>query len=129
VDGDAKLSDFIRRLRSMKDLAAQAAREAAPLVEAAVRRQAADGQAPDGGAWAPTKDGRRAIPNAARAITAVAKGSAVQIVLAGVYVFHHYGKGLPERRIIPGQGAIPAPVVAALREGARRVFRRVAGGS
>lgn len=128
MDADAKLATFIQRLRDMKNVAADVARETAPLVERALRSSAAAGVDPDGTPWAATEKGKRALPNAASAIRAVARGSAVDVILAGVYVFHHFGKGMPERRLIPGRGAIPAPVVAALREGARRVFRRLAGG-
>lgn len=130
MDGDAKLSAFIDRLRSLKDLAARAAVHAAPLVEAAIRETAGSGLDPDGQPWTPTKGGTRPLANVARAIRVIPKGSAVIVGLAGHYVFHHFSKSksLPQRRVIPGAGAIPANVVRALREGARKAFRSTMGG-
>lgn len=128
---DETLTEFIRRLRALKGVAAIAAREAAPLVEDVVRSNASRGVDPEGQTWTPKKDGGRPLANVAGAIRTLAKGSMVQIGLTGHYVFHHFSKSktLPRRRVIPGEGRIPANVVAALREGARRAFLRVMGGA
>ena len=124
-----ELAAYAQRLRSLKTLAPAAAKEAAPLVADVVRTDAAAGTAPDGKAWPPKRDGGRALPNAASAITAVANGVAVIVKLVGPYIFHHYAKGKDQRRILPDSGAgIPPRIAAALRRATAEAFRRVMRG-
>lgn len=128
MSGDAELAAFVRRLRDLKSLASVAAQEAAPLVERTLRETASAGTDPDGKLWPPKRDGARALPNAANAITAVAKGAAVVVLLTGAYVYHHFSKGKDRRRIIPDGGSgVPSRVAGALRAAATRAFERVMG--
>jgi hypothetical protein len=128
MDGNAALSAFVERLRALRQLATETARAAAPLVERAARETAAAGTDPEGNRWAPTKDGRRPLANAAAAIRGVAVGSAVQLVVRGYHVFHHHGTArLPQRRILP-EGAIPKAIGEAVRAAARLTFTRTVGG-
>lgn len=131
MDADATLSAFIARLRSLPRLAEEVAREAAPLVERAARSNAERGLDPEGKPWAPTKDGKRPLQHAAEALTAKATGAIVELVLVGHHVVHHYGtKRMPARRIVPDAGAgVPKHLADAMREGARRVFGRLMGGT
>lgn len=123
---DAKLEAFAERLRALGKLAPEAAKEAAPLLAEAVQRTAAAGTSPDGQAWPTKRDGSRALPNAASAITAVATGLAIVVRLAGPYVFHHYAKSAFRRRILPDSGAgIPKDVLAVLQEAVKRTFNRL----
>lgn len=122
---DAALAAYAQRLRNLKTLAPAAAKEAAPLVGEIVRAEAAAGVDPNGQAWHPKKDGTRALPNAASAITAVAIGVAVIVRLTGAYVFHHYAKGAYRRRILPDSGAgVPPRIADALRTATAEAFRR-----
>lgn len=123
---DAALAAYAARLRNLKTLAPAAAREAAPLVEAVIRDEAAAGVDPDGRAWAPKKDGGRALPNAAGAIRAVANGVAVIVKLTGAYVYHHYSKSAAyRRRILPDSGAgVPPRIADALKRATAEAFRR-----
>lgn len=122
----AELGAFAGRLRELRTLVAETAKEAAPLVEAAVRETAAVGTDPDGKAWPTKRDGGRALPNVAGEIRAMARGAVVIVTLTGAYVFHHYSKGRDQRRVLPDGGAgIPPRIADAVREAQRRVFERI----
>lgn len=128
MSGDAALAAYAARLRSLQTTAVDAAKVAAPLIEEAAKAPAAAGTAPDGTAWQPKKDNRRALPNAASAIVAVANGTIVTIKLAGVYVFHHFAKPKYRRAIIPRSGeSIPQPIKAAIEKAFVQVVRSKMG--
>lgn len=128
MSGDAELAAFAQRLRRLGKLAPEAAKAAAPLVEAVAKETAAAGTTPQGEAWPAKRDGGRALPNAASAITAHANGLTVIVKLVGAYFFHHYSKGKDRRRVLPDSGGgIPPKVVAALREATKRTFERLIG--
>jgi hypothetical protein len=117
------------RLRRVGTMPAELAREAAPLVEQAVKATAAAGTTPDGEAWAPRKrDGGRALANAASAVSAAAVGASVRVTLTGVEVFHHLGAGVPKRKILPDGGAgVPPKIAEGCLVAARRVWARLMG--
>lgn len=123
----ADLDAFAKRLRGLKDLTSAAAREAAPLVEAAIKSTAAAGTDIDGRPWPPKKDGTRALPNVAAAISAAAVGTLVVARLVGPYVWHQYAKPDDRRRqILPDSGAgVPLRIAAALRAGVQLAFQRL----
>ncbi len=124
----ADLDAMIAKFRKLGKVAEDAARESAPLVEAALRRTAAAGTAPDGKAWAPKKDGTRALPDAPGAIHAASHGSVVQVRITGGYVLQNRLKGDARRQVIPDSGApLPPVVIEALTEGARRAFHKATG--
>jgi len=125
-DGDAALADFAARLRSLKTLPEDVARQAAPLIEEVVKENAAAGVTPDGKPWPTKKDGTRALPNAASAVTAKAVGALVVVKLVGAYVFHQLFKADDRRReILPEGGAgVPPRIAEKLREASRRAFTR-----
>lgn len=128
---DAALTDFIARVRTMgATIQDAAARESRPLVEAEAKRTAAAGTDPYGAAWAPKKDGTRAMPDTADAIrvttagssvvTKVLRGAAIQNRIASQGSGSRYG-----RTVIPsGDRPLSAGYVAALSEGAERAFRK-----
>lgn len=128
--GTAALDAMIRSLRGIRGIANEIAAEAAPLVQGVVRASAAAGRDLNGKPWPPKRDGTRALPDAASAVTAQALGSAVVVTLTGAYVYHDSAEGPDRRRILPDTGAgLPAPISDALTEAATRVFqRRMAGG-
>lgn len=131
---------FAARMRRMGELAPEIAKEAAPGILEAVRANVADGHAPDGEAWAPTKadkrrkrESREAIPGAAAALSVkVTKDNTVRVGVGAPYVFHNYGsvaRSLPKRQILPRTAdGMPAGVEAALNDAADRVFARKMGG-
>lgn len=127
MNGDAALDAMIAKIRAVGGLPGAAAHEAAPLVEAAVKKTAAAGTTPDGQPWKPTKDGGRPLVNAAAALSAKAIGTVVQVTLKGVEVIHNFGdKRNPKRQILPDGGAgIPKGIVDALVEGANRAFAKI----
>lgn len=128
----AELDAMIARLKALggPNVAVEVAREAAPLVDEAIKKTAGAGTDPDGKAWAPKKNGGRALEHAADHIKTSAVGVFVSVILSGVDVFHHKGQGhSPRRQVLPEAGSVPAGVTKALQEGARRVFERLAGGT
>lgn len=126
--GFAELDEMIRRIREMPELAREAAPEVAETLRAHLEQNIAAGRGPDGSAWQKTKDGRRALAGAAKALAVRVVGSMVLVVLSGHEVFHHYGtKRVPKREIIPS-GSLPADLGAAIKAGLVRRFRQRMGG-
>jgi hypothetical protein len=127
----SSLEAMIGSLRRMDKLDERAAQLAAPLVEAAIKATASAGTSPDGKAWAPTKAGGRAMPGAAKAVSAKALGNVVRVTLAGKEVFWHYGqRGAPPRPVIPLGGVEPPPVVrAAIDKAIAKAFDEITGGA
>lgn len=132
MDDLAKLDDLVANLRRIDAAGVAIAEEARPAILEEARRTAAAGTAPDGTPWAPTKDGRKALPNAASAISAVVSGSTVAVitlVLRGAYVFHSAMKGKGRRPILPSlKDGLPDKYEAILRAAAKKVFSRVLQG-
>lgn len=131
MSGESALQEMIDAFRGLESLPAATAREAAPLLEEALRTTAAAGVSPDGNPWAPKKDGGRAMPGAAKAIAAKAFGNVVRVTLTGPEVFHHFGKGSSEvrRPVIPDAGGeLPAVAARAVEKGAELAFARIMGG-
>lgn len=129
MTGDEALDAMIARAKALRVAGEQIAKEAAPLVEAALKKTAAAGESPDGKPWIPTKDGREPLAHAADAIEVKALGETVVVKVKGHHVFHQRGTGrLPKRPIIPEGGAtIPEVVRGAMLEASHRVFERVMG--
>lgn len=131
---DSPLDRMIAELRALgaADLPAQLAKEAAPRVQEAIRATAAAGTTPEGQAWAPRKDGGRALADAAAHVTAKALGAIVRVTLAGPDVFHHFGKGSgePRRRVIPDVGGqLPPSVAKAMQDAVAALWARIVGGA
>ncbi|MCC6557188.1 MAG: hypothetical protein IT372_29910 [Polyangiaceae bacterium] len=119
---------MIRRIRSIPRLVTEAAPEVADALRAQLAQQVASGRAPDGSAWKPTKDGKKPLAGAAKALAVRAVGTVVLATLGGHEVFHHYGtKLVPKRQILPF-GSLPAELGAAIKAGLVRRFRRQMGG-
>jgi hypothetical protein len=127
-DGDAALAAMIARVQAFgKDATRDAAREAAPLVEAELKRTAAAGTDPYGEPLAPKRDGSRALPNAAENVSAVAAGPTIKLRITGAYAIHFFKK-VDQRRLVPSKDRpMPKAVVEAITEGARRAFAKAMG--
>lgn len=123
-----ELAPMIAALRALRDIAASAAEEAAPLIEAALKETAAAGTTPDGDRWKPTKGGERPMVNAADHITVVARGTTVRATLKGPDVFHNYGAGGTRRQVLPDMEAdTPPAIVEAIEEAVARAKTKALG--
>lgn len=125
-DGFAEFDAMIDRLRKYGETAlVDAAKESAPLVQDAARATAAAGTDPYGEPWRLRRDGQRAIPEAAAAVDAIARGPVVVIrVHRGAAIQNYLGEA-HRRQVIPSAGKpLPGGIVAALQEGAARAFRK-----
>lgn len=123
------LRDFAERIKRLKLMPQRVAIRAAPLVEAAVRANAAAGLDPSGVPWKAKKDGGKPLKNVASKISSVANGKSVVTTLTGPDVFHHRGtKDHPRRRVLPANGEVPPFVAAALEEAARQEFDAIVSG-
>lgn len=117
------ISDFIDRIKSLKLMPQRVAQRAAPLVEQALKKNAAAGLDPFGRAWKLKKDGGKALKNVAAKISATANKTSVVVTLTGPDVFHHRGtKKDPRRQVLPSSNEVPDVVAAALEEAARIEF-------
>lgn len=119
---------MIARVQGLgKDLVKDAAREAAPLVDAEIKRTAAANTDPYGERIEPKRDGSPALVNAAKGVFARAGGPVIRIKVSGPYAIHFFKK-INQRRLIPSGGRpMPPGIVAALHEGARRAFAKAMG--
>lgn len=119
-------------VREIGLLPGETVKVAAPLVEAVVKSTIDAGQTPDGVAWAPTADGKRALAGASSHVKVTGYGDVIRVVLSGVDVFHNYGphagKGRghgPKRQILwYGVGDVPGPLAKALETAAIKAWNR-----
>lgn len=127
ADGDVALGKMIKQLRVIgKDIRRMVAAEAAPLVEKAVLETAHAGTDPYGNAWAPTKKGERAMPNAATAITVTPRGTSIEIRVTGGEAIENSLKEGRRRQVIPSRDkGLPPALAAALDEACSRAFQKV----
>lgn len=128
----AQLDAMIAAIRRVGVLPATVAKRAVDPVLAELRASAAAGTSPDGQAWAPKKDGGRALENASQAVAVKASGTVITASLVGtstgdvkVQAIQHYGtKRIPARPILPmSGGGIPERIRAAILETAKKAFR------
>jgi hypothetical protein len=135
VDADlSQLDALVEQLRQVDRVGTEIAELALPDVLGEARRTAAAGASPSGEKWAPTKDGRLALPNAANVITAQVSGArnaVITLILPAPYVYHQNAKGktLPQRQVLfrPDEG-IPDPMVRSIERSAREVLARTVRG-
>lgn len=126
----AALDAMQARLRALRGMAVEVAREAAPLVEGVVRASAAAGTTVEGEPWPTRRDGSRALPDAANAVTAAAVGTTIVVSLKGPYVFHNSAEGKDRRRILPEEGrGVPPAIAKVLTKAGETVFARRAAGA
>jgi hypothetical protein len=127
MSGEDPLIAMIAKLRAFGKTALEdVAKEAAPLVEAALKETAAAGTTPNGEQWKPRKDGSRAMPDAADSISATAQGKRVVVKTSRGHAINNNLREGRRRQVIPSRKeATPKIVVDALEEGARRAFEKV----
>jgi hypothetical protein len=111
------LEKLIAKLRASRAFIAAAAPAVADAVGAELRKTAAAGTTPTGEAWAPAKDGRRPLENAAAAIQVRSSGTTIVATLTGPEVRHNNGtaKGRVKRQILP---SAMTPAIAEAIKGA-----------
>ena len=125
------LAAYAARVRALRGLTTEAAKIAAPIVLAAVKKTASAGTTPGGAQWQPTKVGGRPLVNAADRLTVEIAGAALIVMLTGIEVLHNWGtKRLPKRQILPdpGTGGLPHGVVQAMKEGSKQAFAHIMSG-
>lgn len=107
----AGIDDLLAFERALGDLGesygTQAASIAATAIGKTAKAQFSAGTDPYGSAWAPTKDGRRAFPKAAREIEFSAQGSDVVESAPEQYKFHQNPSHGPARKVYPDPGSLP----------------------
>lgn len=106
ADGDAQMDDMIARLKSLPRKLEHSAPKVAIALKRRIDANVRAGVSPTGKPWAPTKDGRKALPNADKAVQVQARGTVVLATVDGVYGRHHLGavKGGIKREILPRAG-------------------------
>lgn len=111
-------------LQALASLGVDAAPLAAQSALAQVQASAAAGTSPDGSVWAPTRTGRRAMPNAASRLSVSMIGNVILLKLIGNEVFHHFGvRGAGPRNVLP-TGSMPSNLGAAVRRGVVDMWNR-----
>lgn len=108
------LDEMIGECERLARFPEEVARRAAPRLQRALRATAAAGTDPYGKPWPPTKEGDRALPNAAKAIAVVAEGSSVRASIGAPYSYQ-------KRQILPTE--VTPAVAAALDEAAEAAWR------
>lgn len=113
---DAKVNQWIERLRALPEMAERCAPDAAEAVHRVIDLQIKRGTDPDGVPWPPRKeDGAKALQTAGKAVTVVPVGSRIYCRVTGYIGRHNLGraKGGTMRRILPVSG-IPRAYSAAI---------------
>lgn len=130
--GALELDQIIERVRALGKLPEEVAKAARPRIEEVSQATAAAGTTPDGKAWEPRKkDGRRALANAAAAVTVRAIGPVIRLALQGTSTGSAKVQAIQNTRrpILPATGeAIPARLLEVLKATAAEVFTSLTGG-
>jgi hypothetical protein len=105
--GYVTLGDLIRRTRKVAGMITRVGPKAADAAYELVHADLVAGRAPDGSTWVPAQPGRRALPNAAGALTTVLVGHTIVMAVPFPYTIHQQGgKQLPKRVTVP-EGLTP----------------------
>lgn len=120
--------DLAQRLRELPTkLVDQTAPEIARAIEAEIKRQVSQGVDPYGRPWPLTRDGDRALRDAADAIRVTVLRDRVVVTLTGVEALHDRGavRGGVRRQILPDRAEIPPRLAAVIEAAIARVWRSV----
>lgn len=98
-----ELSAAIAKLRELETLPGRVAPRIAKRVHEVLSKQIAEAKFPSGSAWPDTQDGRKALRNAAAALTVRAMGNVIVARLSGPEARHSVGavRGNVQRQILP----------------------------
>ena len=126
--GHEVLREMKQRLRELGDIAEDVAPEVAVAVQDELTKQIERGVGPDGRPWKLTRDGRKPLRNAAKALTVRVIGSVILTQLTGPEARHHLGavRGKVRRAILPTR-RIPDPMVRAIRRVIEQRFEHTMG--
>ncbi len=124
ADPGRVLQAWIDKVRALGQMPETAAPEIAREVEQELEAQVREGVAPNGTPWQRTKDGRRPLQGAAKAIAVRVLKDVVLVRLTGHHARHHLGavRGAVRRQIIP-TGRIPDPMTRAIQRVVERKFK------
>jgi hypothetical protein len=124
-----KVTEILRKLSDPTKLNEMVAKEAAPYVVEAVKKDLSAGKAPDGKAWVPRKaDKGQPYANAAEKLTGKSEGDLIILTVTGPEAFANDGvKGhLPVRRMLPDAGAgVPKSVAEGIQRGLDAVAEKL----
>lgn len=115
--GDTQLEAMIARIRSLPQLAREAAPDAADVVREELERTIKAGTDATGDPWVPRKsDGGKPLSGADKAVFVAPIGSRVFVRVKGYIARHHLGRarGGVFRPVIPVKG-IPPRMVAGIK--------------
>ena len=115
--GFAALDAQIKKLKSLRLLPEEAAKEVAIALGDELRANITAGRGPDGEAWQPTKDGQVPLRNAAANLTVRAVGTTVTATVLGPEALHSIGaaRGGIKRAILPTK-RIPDAAIKAIQK-------------
>jgi hypothetical protein len=118
IGGLEQLEQLAALLEHKATAPERAARAAAPKLLAVAQQQWAEGRAPDGTEWPPTRDGRVPLTDLTSQATARADGAAVVLELPDQLKHHQEGSDrLPQRKVVPAPGDDPPEAWRAVLEG------------
>jgi hypothetical protein len=128
-DGFAVLDQHIRRVRALGGLVSRSMPATRSAVDAELRAQIARGEAPDGTNWPATKDGRRPLAGAAKALAVSTVGNALVATVSGPEALHHHGwvRGGVKRQILPTE--LTPKIADAIGTALEQEFKRTMGGA
>lgn len=128
-DDLSQLDAMIATLRKLggHDVVREIVKQAAPLVDEALKSTASAGTTPTGEAWKPKKDGTRPMVHAAAHISTAAYGSVIRATVKGPDAGWNYGWRGIKRQVLPDAGTIPPAVEKAMQLASARAFERVVG--
>ena len=126
--GPEQLRTMIARLESVGELATSVAVDVADAVDREIKSSLARGTAPDGKPWKRTKDGRRALQNAQKAVRVQGVADTVVVTVDGHHARHHLGavKGGTRRQVIPTR-RVPDSVLKGIDHVITGEFKRITG--
>lgn len=125
MNGASQVDAWVAKLRRLPQ--AVNAETLAPVVAEELIRTASAGTTPDGAAWKPTVDGRRALKGVAGKIRVVPVGTQVIATLLGPDAIHNSGtKKDPVRQVLPKR--LSPGLVAKLKRVASKAFNKLFGG-
>lgn len=116
--GQSTVQDWADRLLSFAGNAGTTmAQRMAPVIEGELATAAGSNRSASGEAWAPTKDGKKALAGVMSAITVKAIDTVVLVTLTGHHVFHEFGTHRTPRRSLLPHGGLPDRIGNLIRKG------------
>lgn len=125
----ADLDRMIGRLRTLPELARDVVPDVAEIVREEIERTIAQGTTPEGETWQRTREGKRPMPTAGKALRVVVLGPRVFVRISDHVGRHSLGRarGGIVRRVLPRSGSVPRAMAARIRKRLGERFREHMG--